>query len=177
MEAARAGDAGAGFAVVADEVRNLAMRAADAAKNTTYLIEDITNKINTGSDMVAGNNESFSRVTKSSIKAGELVNEITAASKEQSQGIEQLNIAVADVDKVIQQNAVTAEDSASTSEELNAQAEQMKCLVHELVIVVNGSENITKKSGYDTQISFMGSEKKEIRAEQLISYDDEIKNF
>ncbi|SDU61901.1 methyl-accepting chemotaxis protein [Desulfobacula phenolica] len=178
VEAARAGDAGAGFAVVADEVRNLAMRAADAAKNTTDLIEDITNKINIGSGMVVSNNESFSRVAKSSIKASELVNEITAASKEQSEGIEQLNIAVTEVDKVIQQNAATAEESASTSEELNAQAEQMKYLVHELVIVVNGSKNRTRKPDYETQTALMESGKREIRSDQLISYDDDdFKNF
>ncbi|CCK78175.1 methyl-accepting chemotaxis protein [Desulfobacula toluolica] len=178
VEAARAGDAGAGFAVVADEVRNLAMRAADAAKNTTDLIEDITNKINIGSGMVVSNNESFSRVAKSSIKASELVNEITAASKEQSEGIEQLNIAVTEVDKVIQQNAATAEESASTSEELNAQAEQMKYLVHELVIVVNGSKNRTRKPDYETQTALMESGKREIRSDQLISCDDDdFKNF
>ncbi len=87
VEAARAGEAGAGFAVVADEVRNLAMRAADAAKNTAGLIEGTVKKVKDGSDLVTRTNEAFGNVSGSSIKAAELVSEIAAASKEQSQGI------------------------------------------------------------------------------------------
>ena len=135
VEAARAGEAGAGFAVVADEVRNLAMRAADAAKNTANLIEGTVKKIKAGSDTVAKANEAFSKVAASSQKTSELIGEIAAASQEQSHGIEEVNRAVSEMDKVTQQNAANAEESASASTELNAQAEQMKKFVEELSVL------------------------------------------
>ncbi len=138
VEAARAGEAGAGFAVVADEVRNLAMRAADAAKNTAALIEGTVKKITDGTALVKTTNDAFKEVASSTAKVGELVGEIAAASSEQAQGIEQVNIAVTEMDKVTQQNAATAEESASASEELNAQAEEMKSFVHELSVMVRG---------------------------------------
>lgn len=139
VEAARAGEAGAGFAVVADEVRNLAMRAADAAKNTAGLIEGTVKKIKNGSDIVAKTNEAFGKVATGAKKVGELVGEISAASDEQAQGVNQINKAVAEMDKVVQQNAANAEESASASEEMNAQAEQMKEFVRDLVMLVRGS--------------------------------------
>ncbi|RPH49325.1 MAG: hypothetical protein EHM85_14235, partial [Desulfobacteraceae bacterium] len=91
VEAARAGEAGAGFAVVADEVRNLAMRAADAAKNTANLIEGTVKKVKDGSALVARTNEAFGEVAASATKVAQLVSEIAAASNEQSQGIDQVN--------------------------------------------------------------------------------------
>jgi methyl-accepting chemotaxis protein len=138
VEAARAGEAGAGFAVVADEVRNLAMRAADAAKNTAALIEGTVNKISDGTAIVKTTNDAFNEVAGSTQKAGELVGEIATASLEQSQGIEQINIAVTEMDTVTQQNAVTAAESASASEELNAQAEELKGFVVDLSKMVGG---------------------------------------
>nr|NJM02040.1 chemotaxis protein [Desulfobacula sp.] len=138
VEAARAGEAGAGFAVVADEVRNLAMRAADAAKNTAGLIEGTVRKVNDGSDLVAATNEAFGKVAESAAKVGDLVAEISEASKEQSSGIEQVNIAIAEMDKVVQQNAANAEESASASEEMSAQAEQLMEYVGDLVMLVEG---------------------------------------
>ena len=83
----------------------------------------------------------FSEVAESSSKIGELVGEIAAASVEQSQGIEQVNTAVAEMDKVVQSNAANAEESASASEEMSAQAEQMKAMVGDLVALVGGSTN------------------------------------
>jgi len=141
VEAARAGEAGAGFAVVADEVRNLAMRAADAAKDTSSLIEGTTQKVKTGSDLVAGTNEAFAQVTISAAKVGELVAEIAAASDEQARGIEQVNTAVTEMDKVTQQNAANAEQSASSSQEMLSQAGWMKGMVTELVALVGGSDS------------------------------------
>ena len=138
VEAARAGEAGAGFAVVADEVRSLAMRAAEAAKNTSVLIEGTIKKVKTGSDLVSQTNEAFKKVAGGSQKVAELVGEIAAASNEQAQGIEQINKAVAEMDSVIQQNAGSAEESAAAAEELNAQAEQMKQFVKELAAVIGG---------------------------------------
>ena len=91
VEAARAGEAGAGFAVVADEVRNLAMRAAEAAKNTAVLIEGTVRKIKEGSEVVQKTNTEFSEVQISATKMGELIAEISAASGEQAQGIGQIS--------------------------------------------------------------------------------------
>ena len=140
VEAARAGEAGAGFAVVADEVKNLAMRSAEAAKNTADLIEGTVKKVADGSALVNKTNEGFAAVADSTGKVAELVAEIAAASNEQARGIEQVNTAVMDMDKVTQQNAANAEESASAAEEMNAQAEQMKGVVGELLAVVGGNE-------------------------------------
>ena len=139
VEAARAGEAGAGFAVVADEVRNLALRAAEAAKNTSALIEDTTRKVKGGSELVEKTNQAFSEVSDKAAQVAGLLGEISAASSEQAQGIDQVNKAVAEMDKVVQQNAANAEESASASEEMSAQAEQMKGMVNELVVLVGGA--------------------------------------
>jgi methyl-accepting chemotaxis protein len=147
VEAARAGEAGAGFAVVADEVRNLAMRAAEAAKNTAGLIEGTVRKVSDGAEIVNKTNEGFAEVAKSAAKVGELVGEIAAASNEQANGIEQVNKAVAEMDKVTQQSAANAEESASASEEMNAQAEQMKAMVGELIAIVGAHGGDGQKVG------------------------------
>ena len=139
VEAARAGEVGAGFAVVADEVRNLAMRAADAAKNTSDLIEGTIKQVKIGSDVVVKTNDAFSKVVDSTDKASELVGEISAASNEQAQGIDQVNTAMTQMDKVVQNSAATAEESASASEELAAQAESMRTVVGELNSLVSGN--------------------------------------
>ena len=138
VEAARAGEAGAGFAVVADEVRNLAMRAADAAKSTSTLLEGTVRKIRQGSDMVTETNAAFSTVATSITKLGALVAEITAASHEQAQGAEQVNQAIAEIDRVTQQTAANAEESASACRAMNTQAQQMKSHAGELSAIVGG---------------------------------------
>jgi methyl-accepting chemotaxis protein len=139
VEAARAGQAGAGFAVVADEVRNLAMRAADAARNTAGLIDGTVQKIRDGSELVIRTNEAFKRVSDGTGKAAQLVGEIAAASSEQAQGITQISTAVSEMDKVTQQNAANAEESASSAEEMSAQAAQMREVLGELIAVVGGA--------------------------------------
>ena len=113
VEAALAGEAGSGFAVVAGEVRNLAMRAAEAAKNTSSLIEDIVKKIRKGEKLVGVTNEAFKEITGSSTKVVRLIGEIAEASQEQSNGITQINRAVADMNSITQQNAAGAEELAS----------------------------------------------------------------
>ena len=138
VEAARAGEAGAGFAVVADEVRNLAIRAADAAKNTAGLIEGTVKKVTDGTELVHQTNEAFVQVSDSTSKVGELVGEIAAASNEQAQGVEEVNKAVTEMDKVTQQNAANAEESASASEEMSAQAEEMSGHASDLMAMVGG---------------------------------------
>lgn len=136
VEAARAGEAGAGFAVVADEVRNLAMRAADAAKNTAQLIEGTVKKVKDGWELVDRTNAEFREVATSVAKSGDLVSEITSASKEQAQGIEQVGRAVSEMERVTQQNGSTAEESASASEQMSSQAQQIEEYVSGLVVLV-----------------------------------------
>jgi Methyl-accepting chemotaxis protein (MCP) signalling domain len=138
IEAARAGEAGAGFAVVADEVRGLAMRAAQAAKNTAGMIEGTITKVLEGSDLATSTGEAFKKVSTSATKVGELVAEIAVASKEQADGINQINTAVADMDSVVQRNAANAEENSSASEQMNAQAFQMREFVVELATLVSG---------------------------------------
>ena len=138
VEAARAGEAGAGFAVVADEVRNLAMRASEAAKNTSNLIENTIKAVRKGNELTNATQEAFKENATISKKIGQLVDEIATASEEQAHGITQVNTAVAEMDKVTQSTAANAEESAAASEELNAQAEQMKVYVGDLEAVVGG---------------------------------------
>jgi methyl-accepting chemotaxis protein len=140
VEAARAGEAGAGFAVVADEVRALAMRAAEAAKNTASLIDGTVDKVKKGSDLVTRSAEAFSQVTGSTGKVKELVAEIAAASGEQAQGVDQINKAVNEMNTVTQRTAANAEESASAAEELAAQSETMKGVVTELAAIM-GSDS------------------------------------
>ncbi len=147
VEAARAGEAGAGFAVVADEVRNLSMRASEAARNTSLRIEETGKKIKDGSVLVARTDEAFSEVSGNAVRVGELVSEIAAASAEQAMGIDQINQAVAEMDKVIQQNAAGAEQSSSSAEELSAQAQEMKAMVGELMGIVEGKSARTSMAG------------------------------
>ena len=138
VEAARAGEAGAGFAVVADEVRNLAMRAAEAAKNTADLIEGTVKRVQDSTTLLTTTNAAFGELADRSKKVSQLVNEISVASAEQAQGVDQINNAVTEMDKVVQQNAATAEESASASEELSAQAEVMKSTIGDLMTMVGG---------------------------------------
>ena len=141
VEAARAGEAGAGFAVVADEVRNLAMRASEAAKNTSILIENTIKAVRKGNELTNATQEAFKENATISLKIGQLIDEIATASEEQAQGIGQVNTAVTEMDRMTQSAAANAEQSAATSEELNAQAEQMKDHIQELVKMVGGSAN------------------------------------
>jgi methyl-accepting chemotaxis protein len=144
VEAARAGEAGAGFAVVAEEVRNLAKRAADSARNTAGLIDGTIQKVKEGSGLMRVTHESFTHVAASATQVAELLAEIATASREQSQGIDQVNKAMGDVDQVTQQNAANAEESAAVSEELAAQADQMKVMVNELLALIGGNAGTRK---------------------------------
>ncbi|MDO8834822.1 MAG: methyl-accepting chemotaxis protein [Vicinamibacterales bacterium] len=132
VEAARAGEAGAGFAVVADEVRNLAQRSAQAARDTAALVEASASNATSGGTKVDAVVASMSAITTSSGRVRSLVDEVSQASRQQAQGIDQVTQAIAQMEKVTQTTAATAEESAAASEELNAQAEQTLGTVREL---------------------------------------------
>jgi methyl-accepting chemotaxis protein len=138
VEAARAGEAGKGFAVVAEEVRNLAMRSAEAAKNTTAMIEESVANAKQGAAITEKAAGSLEQILVSVGKTVEVVGEIAAASQEQSQGIDQINSAITQMDKITQQNAANAEESASASQELRGQADQMKGVVTQLLAMMGG---------------------------------------
>ena len=139
VEAARAGEAGKGFAVVAEEVRNLAMRSAEAAKNTAGLIEQSVTASRNGVAICGEVGKSLSEITVAAGKVNGLVGEITAASHEQTKGIDQVNTAVAQMDKVTQASAANAEETAAASEELSGQAEQLRQVVRDLLTLVGGA--------------------------------------
>ena len=151
VEAARAGEAGAGFAVVADEVRNLAQRAAEAAKSTQHLIENTVSRIHEGSKLVDVTRDSFQAVSGSAEKVAALIGEVASASSEQASGIEQVNLAVNQMDQVTQGNAAAAEESASASQQLSAMSVNMNDMVDELVTVIHGSSGntVVKQAGFD----------------------------
>lgn len=145
VEAARAGEAGKGFAVVAEEVRNLAMRSAEAAKNTAAMIEGSVKNAQHGVTLTQEVGKSLGEINTAAEKVSSLVNEIAAASAEQAQGIGQVSTAVAEVDKVTQSNAAVAEESAAAADELSGQAGRVTSLLAELDALVG-----VKSSGIAT---------------------------
>ena len=195
VEAARAGEAGAGFAVVADEVRNLAMRAAEAAKNTAGLIEGTVTRIQGGSELVSRTNDAFGQMADQVTRVGELVSEISAASREQSQGIDQINSAVTEMDKVVQSTAASAEESASAAEEMNSQCKMTFQMVQELRRLVQGGDDhlpdphkAVLPAGGGTAarsiapprgrgVTQMRGKGPEIKPKQLIPLDDDFADF
>ena len=175
VEAARAGEAGAGFAVVADEVRNLAMRAAEAAKNTQELIEDTVSKIGQGSDLVDKSSQGFERIVGSSGKIATLVAEIASASEEQAQGVDQVNQAVVLMDKVVQQNAANAEESAASASEMDAQTVTMNQVVGDLSMLVTGRTVRQMEAGppdRDKEQKRSASQGRVIEADKLLPLDE-----
>ena len=162
VEAARAGEAGKGFAVVAEEVRNLAMRSAEAAKNTTAMIDESVKNSKNGVDIAGEVGKKLEDIVQSVGKAVDLIGEIAAASQEQAQGIDQVNTAMAQMDKVTQQNAANAEESASASEELNAQADALQSMVQEFVLSNSSRRSAGRTSSghhLNTKVDHNASEK------------------
>ncbi|MFZ6774666.1 methyl-accepting chemotaxis protein [Undibacterium sp. SXout7W] len=126
VEAARAGEQGRGFAVVASEVRTLAQRSAAAAQEIKSLIEDSVSKVNEGSDLVDKAGQAMNRIVSAVDQVAAIINEITSASVEQSDGIQQVNVALAHMDEATQQNAALVEEAAAAAGSLEEQANILK---------------------------------------------------
>ncbi|HEX5227183.1 MAG TPA: methyl-accepting chemotaxis protein [Bryobacteraceae bacterium] len=141
VEAARADEAGMGFAVVADEVRSLAQRSAQAAKDTASLIEESITKSNEGSQRLEHVTEVIHAITESAAKVKTLVDEVNLGSQEQARGIAEISKSIAEMDRVTQGNAASAEQSASASEQMSAQAQSLQNIARELRTLVGGESD------------------------------------
>ena len=146
VEAARAGEAGRGFAVVADEVRNLASKSAEAAKNTTGLIEGTIEAVNNGTDIANRTAQALVETVESAGAVVTYVDDISTSAAEQAESIFQVRQGVDQIAGIVQTNSATAEESAAASEELSAQAQTLKNLVEVF--------NLRKDSVYATHTSF-----------------------
>ena len=149
VEAARAGEAGAGFAVVADEVRNLAIRSAEAAKNTAGLIDGTIRNIGTGSDLVRQTADGFERVSQSVSQVGGLLSEVAEASLEQAQGISQITRSMMEMDRVTQDNLTASSQAAGASSDLADQAEELMDTVNQLSTMVYDQDDIRRLTDQD----------------------------
>ncbi|MDE1998816.1 MAG: methyl-accepting chemotaxis protein, partial [Burkholderiales bacterium] len=129
VEAARAGEQGRGFAVVAGEVRTLAQRSANAAKEIKALITASVEKVDSGSALVGTAGETMREIDEEIKRVAHLIGEITTASIEQNSGIQQVHLAVSELDKVTQQNAALVEESAAAAESLKSQADQLNASI------------------------------------------------
>lgn len=161
VEAARAGMAGKGFAVVADEVRNLAQKSADAAKNTSELIENSLKSVAHGEKLANNTNRAFGEVAKVSEQILDIIDKIAAASNDQASYILQISQNVEQISSVVQTNSATSQQSAAASEELSGQASAMKTLINHFNLA--GSSSVHKdNSDYEDYAEDMEYSEEEI---------------
>jgi methyl-accepting chemotaxis protein len=165
VEAARAGKYGKGFAVVAEEVRNLATRSGDAVRETTAIVQQSLESIQGGSDLTNSTADQLQEIASGSVKVANLLDEIAAASKEQSLAVEQVTQGLGQVDQVTQANTASAEESASASEELASQADILRNMISQFVL---SSGSRASRSGLPSGAS-VGQAKPEQPQRQLAS--------
>jgi methyl-accepting chemotaxis protein len=156
VEAARAGEAGKGFAVVAEEVRNLARRSAEAAKNTADMIETSVKHADGGVRISEEVAKALREIVEGAGKVNNLIVEIASASEEQTKGIDQVNIAVGEMNRVTQQNAANSEESASSAEELNSQAEELSGVIGSFSLSNTTATKAKPKSATQAQGAWQG---------------------
>lgn len=154
VEAARAGEAGSGFAVVAEEVRNLAQRSAKAAHDSAEIIESNIKLSDEGCNISKAVYESLNDIDLQAKKVSELLDEISVATNEQSQGIGQINKAISQMESVVQNNANTAVDNTSSSHQLSNQAGKLTEMVTELTMLVHGNLNRISSQSYEDTYSY-----------------------
>ncbi|MEJ5273454.1 MAG: methyl-accepting chemotaxis protein [Spirochaetota bacterium] len=148
VEAARAGDAGRGFAVVAEQVKSLAQKSADAAKETSDLIDIVISSVEKGNNQVSITIENINKSRELIEKSSIMLEEVSKAFKEQAKGANQVTKAMSQINSVVQQTASSSEETASASEEMLSQVEEMKKIVHSLTVIAFGekkAEAATKK--------------------------------
>jgi len=146
VEAARAGEAGMGFAVVADEVKNLANRSASSAKETAQMIKTTLQKTEEGQVLTKELSEIFKEIMLNSSKSNEMTKEVETASRQQDEGISQVNKAVVQLDTVVQQNAAASEETASSAEELQSQVVSLNEIIENLSVLVLGGKGVSSAS-------------------------------